>query len=326
MRPAVCRRLLASALAGITLASTLGSSCTSHTAVQPQPCTPGPRRTSVDLDMAWSRDDRWLYFHRRVASSYGPAGIYRIDPRHPDAELVRVQGGVFPVALSMSFDDRYLAGDNGSLIRIIDVATGEWFLPFYTDNGAGRAAWSPRDYRIAYSRLSLNWDQPIDSAGLHVFDLATGTDTFLSDPGGRFATQNQAWSPSGTHLCVAMPGPQWEVGIYDLAARRMRPLFAYPPGDAASLQWLYDPVHCDSVLYLSGWAEYGNYTWRYSFREARLDSISPAFSRWDRLSWDASRLALVGLSSPDSCALLFWSPFPRREPQRRHQLTEYCLP
>jgi hypothetical protein len=209
-------------------------------AVRPSPY-PG-FTISVDESPAWSHGGRTIAFHRRVPSAAGPAGVYLTTPYGGGPRFLAPGSFFFPNDLTFSPDDRYLAGVEGYQLWICEVATGQVSRPMYTGEGMFKPDWSPDGRKILYSRLPL--PSNIDSGGIHIFDLATATDTALKVDGRIVYTEGDRplWTRDGNWIaCTERPGSGEVFSLIRADGSERRDIFTR--GGWQRVRRYYRPAH-----------------------------------------------------------------------------------
>jgi len=160
------------------------------------------RKLDVDDSPAWSPDGHRVAYHRRFPSSDGPPGVYVVGFLGGPPAFIVAGDYLGPTDLTFSPDGRTLVASWQGQIVTIDIASGDVVRPFYTDNYAGQPSWSPDGSTIAYSRATLDAGEPADSAGLHTFNLSTGSDQPFHVNGQLVNGAHSSWSPDGRWIAV----------------------------------------------------------------------------------------------------------------------------
>ncbi|HEY2954759.1 MAG TPA: hypothetical protein VGK89_05880 [Candidatus Eisenbacteria bacterium] len=159
----------------------------------------------IDVALRWSRDGQWVAFRRYLPSSYGPPGMYVV---HRTGTLVRYVYGpadlFFPREATFSPDGRYIAAvDLGRQLIIVDLATLEVRHPLYTQTEVRSPDWSPDGRSILYSRFYAgNPATTLDSLGLFLLDVVTGTTQPLRWGPGPVFSFYPRWSPDGRLIAM----------------------------------------------------------------------------------------------------------------------------
>ena len=175
------------------------------------PSTPeGVLPLAIDADPAWSHDGSIIAFHRRLPSSYGPAGLYVIAAAGGEPRFLAPGDLTWPIKLSFSHDDSYLVCNFVDQLYQVNVATGATRQLFYTPSGAGDPACSPSTDVVLYRRTAYQFGDPLDSVGIHVFNLATGLDSAFRVNGQQIGGFDLAWSPSGDSFAEITSAPTLE--------------------------------------------------------------------------------------------------------------------
>ena len=98
----------------------------------------------------------------------------------------------------------------------------------YTDNGILAPDPSHDGLRIVYARLGKLASEPPDSAGIHIVEIASGTDSVLTDPLGNVLIGNDPeWSPGDTAIVFVT---QSGLSIIALPSRILRTIADAPAG------------------------------------------------------------------------------------------------
>jgi len=151
---------------------------------------------TVDPEAAWSNDGKWIVFRRAFFSSYGPPGLYIISASGGTPRFLMPANFFYPKDFAFSPDDRYLVADGASQIILVDVAAGAYWQLFYAENGAKYPDWSPDGRSILYLNLGDRL-APVDSGGVHVFELGTREDRRIMVEGHRVYADFPKWTPDG---------------------------------------------------------------------------------------------------------------------------------
>lgn len=158
----------------------------------------------VDFALAWSRDGQWIAFRRPVPSSYGPPGMYVV---HRTGSIVRYVYGpadaFFPNRVSFSPDGHFLTAVYWHRLIVVNLTTLEVREPIHTLADVQSTDWSPDGRSILYSLFySGNPATTLDSLGLFVLDVATGTSRPLRWGPDPVLSRHPRWSPDGRLIAM----------------------------------------------------------------------------------------------------------------------------
>jgi dipeptidyl aminopeptidase/acylaminoacyl peptidase len=230
--------------------------------------------------------------------------VYLVSSSGGPAKLVAAGDFSGPTDLRFSPDDGQLASSWGGQLVLIGVNSGASSRPIYTDNFVRQPDWSPDGKSIVYARFFLDPGEPVDSAGLHLFDPETGTDHALC-PG--VAGTHPRWSRDGSSIVFTENTTyslrvslvrQDGTGLLPLAIPSDGILYDYP-------QWYYRRATGSSqVLFeVSSGPTRPTYV---------IDSDGTGLRRWtrrlgpfDAISPDGSHVAIVFAEPSDSLGVLF---------------------
>lgn len=206
--------------------------------------TPFPGFTvEIDESPTWSHDGRTIAFHRRIPSSYGPAGVYVTTPLGAEPRFLAPGGLFFPTDLAFSPDDRHLAGVDGYQLWVCELATGLVSRPTYTSAIVSSPDWSPVGKKILYARDIFA--SPPDSGGIRVFDFETGSDTAVK-VGGQIigTTEAPLWTRDGKWIaCQEVFGTDPVKFSLVKANGSERRVIISTSGDWGGIQRYYRPAH-----------------------------------------------------------------------------------
>lgn len=178
------------------------TACNKHPTA-PLPSTP-PSTYSADASPAWSPDGALIAFHRCVASSIGPPGVYVVPAWGGRPRYVAPGDGFWPTRLRFSPDGTRLVCVYGLQLYLIDVTTGTTTRLLYTEAGADGPDWSPSGRYIVYSRVFYESGWPPESTGIHRLDLLTGADLAIPATPATgspiYAGALPCWSPDGRRI------------------------------------------------------------------------------------------------------------------------------
>lgn len=189
-----------------------------------------PLRAVVDDHPAWSPDGRLIAFHRRYPSSYGPPGLYVVSRHGGEPRLLLPGGFFFPREVSFSPDGDRLVCSNGNHLTFVDL-TGAVTRPMYTDNGIAFPDWSPDGRSVVYARRFRSQFplEPADSAGLHIFDVASALDRPLRHGDDVLPSGPVRWIRGGTGVAVLHAvGGDPRLSVASLDGREFSTLMSVP--------------------------------------------------------------------------------------------------
>jgi dipeptidyl aminopeptidase/acylaminoacyl peptidase len=299
----VVRMTRACLSASITIALV---SCSSHHPSKPQDSDLlVSSKFDVDQWPTWSHDGRTIAFHRVLASTDGPAGVYVISATGGKPRLV-VQSGLFwPRQLAFSPDDAKLVCDWGQL-SIIDVATGNVTVPLYTDNRVSSPSWSPDGTRIAYARILRDWNEPEDSVGTHLYSLVTGQDEVLRRDHQVLNGNWPQWSADGGLFAYIGNHPSGKTAVYVMTPDSVHHVAAVATGwEFERFQWFRWASGDDRLLITER-----TFSGRYEALVVKSNGevVGPwplAMNRLDAASTDGRWAVLVRGQPRDSMGVLF---------------------
>lgn len=165
-----------------------------------------PYVRSADASPAWSRDGRWIAFHRRIPSSAGPAGLYVVSSAGGGLKFVAPGDFIWPEDISLSPDGSRLAFVSGFQLFLADVSGETYWSPLQTAALVRFTDWSPDGRTLIYRRTYMgSGAADADSSGLHALDLSSGTDAVvradtLAGHGPVYAARYPSWSPDGSQI------------------------------------------------------------------------------------------------------------------------------
>src|SRR5262245_2493189 len=293
-----------------------------------------PLRAVVDDYPAWSPDGKWIAFHRRYPSSYGPPGLYVVSSHGGAPRFLLAGGFFFPREMSFSPDGERLVCSNGNQLVFVNIASGIAERPMYTDNGAAFPDWSPDGHSIAYARIFLNQfpPEPPDSAGLHVFDLASGMDRPLYHHSTVLGAGPVRWVQGGAAVAVSYAlGGEALLNLASLDGQLLIPLLSVP-----SPQFLWNLQHLEPAKPTAGPRATESLVTLVIAQaiERTLEvTINPKsvverrrLGLWDALSSTGREVVAVRPDSTDSLVVLFVGKADSPGKPKLKQLTQYLPP
>ncbi len=164
-------------------------------------------KPTVDFSPAWSLDGRFICYRRAYPSTDGLPGVYVISRWGGKPRFITGANFFWPADLRFSPDGRFLAAAIDLQLAIIDLSSGVVSIPIYTDNWARFPDWSPDGRFIVYSRLVVAFGEPPDSAGLHIYEPATGRDWPIAHVGQVVLGREPRWSPDGRWIAFITTSP-----------------------------------------------------------------------------------------------------------------------
>lgn len=159
----------------------------------------------VDRPFDIAPDNRTVCF-AHVASRDLPSGIYLRDTS-TTALPKRI------LDFSYGFSDARFSPDGQRLayvrnyhedVFVLDLRSGVETRVTHTYGNAEQLDWDPSGKRIVYMRVFRYWNTPDSSAGLHIVDLASGTDLALRHAGIPTWGGHPRWSPDGESIAFSL--------------------------------------------------------------------------------------------------------------------------
>lgn len=313
-----------------------------HAAVDDQAAVPPggqstPLRAVVDDHPAWSPDGRFIAFHRRYPSSYGPPGLYIIPHHGGEPRLLLPGGFFFPREVSFSPDGQRLVCSDNNQLAFVDIATGAVSRPLFTDNGAGFPDWSPDGRFVAYGRKFLSQfpREPVDSAGLHVLDVATGLDRPLRHGDAVLPSGFARWIRGGQGLAFIHGGSGGvqSLSVATLDGREFFTVMSVPfPKLLWNLQHLGSarprsgPLATESLVMLVIGAPAAIERTLQVTTDPFVISDRRLLGLWDALSPTGRKVAVIRPDPADSLGVLYVGQADGPPRARMKQLTRYEPP
>jgi dipeptidyl aminopeptidase/acylaminoacyl peptidase len=158
----------------------------------------------VDDSPTWAPDGSYIAFQRRLPSQYGPSGLYLI-PSAGGTPMLLTTRAYYDLAYDPTGATIVAAGSSG--LVSISATNGSEQLLAYTTNGISSPHVSPDGTKVAYARSLRAYDEPADSAGIHIVDLLASTDTPLLDNNGTIVNGGDPrWAPSQAFIAYTSAG------------------------------------------------------------------------------------------------------------------------
>ena len=164
------------------------------------PSTSPYRYRTADWPEAWSADGTRIAFRRVLPSRDGPPGIYVVDVRTRSLQYVMPASFFFPSDVDFSPDGQLLAAAAGERLMIADIRSGAVSTVVFTRSNVFEPRWSHSGQLVVYRRHFLAYGQPPDSAGIHIFDMASRTDRALRDQHGVVFSDRGLWAKSDSSI------------------------------------------------------------------------------------------------------------------------------
>lgn len=285
----------------------------------------------VDASPAWSPDGHWVAFHRRQASPYGPPGLYIVNALGGPIRLLAPGDFFWPEFLSFSPDGRRIAFVVGLQLYIVDVATGSYWSPIATANGATDPDWSPDGRHIVYRRpFTFSLTPPdVDSGGIHVLDVVDGSDAILrpdSLSGNRVYFGKQPhWSGDGKQIAFLEGRPDgYALVLVGKQGSPRQVVAVSPPGDVFD-DLLHFARPSAGVEGFAFWQLTGRGAGPYYVNNdgCCIRPFEERYSPHEAFSRDGNWIVETGLDPVDTAEVLFVRRFGDPIGASRRQLTHW---
>lgn len=278
---------------------------------------PPPFKATVDFSPTWSKDGQMIAYRRVYPSTDGLPGIYVISKRGGKPVFITGANFLWPEDLSFSPDGQYLSAAIDLQLAIIDLSSGNVSMPMYTDNWVRFTDWSPDGRFIVYSRIGIVTGEPPDSAGVHIYEPATGRDWPIVHDGEVVIGRAPRWSPDGRWIAFIRPSTN-EVGIVRPDGSERRTLFQ---GECveSELRWYRRRLTgADGVVFIDLCR--GTY-----FVDVEMASatLTHPLGRYDEFSPDGSELVTLFSQPTDSLGVVFTQSVDDFSGATRFQVTHY---
>jgi hypothetical protein len=233
--------------------------------------------------------------------------VYLYDLRTDAVRLLAAGDFAGPHQLRFSHSDSILAAAWHSRLIAIEVGTGQSHTLTYTDNGIADPEWGKDDGFILYSRIFLDQfpPEPPDSAGVHVYTVATGTDTALKVNGEVLYGSRFRWLAAADAFAFAAVGKDGSGGIYYTRwGGQPRRLAVGRGASLENLQWLTGSDAMTHLLYCELFSD-STVTWTVDTLGLPSLSNAPQLRIWDVLTSDGRQVAFAAPQPSDSLGVFY---------------------
>lgn len=295
--------------------------CSTNPAQPRQTDSTIPYTFAVDQWPTFSNDGKTIAYHRVLASTDGPPGVYVVSVAGGRPRLVAESDRAWPRHLRFSPDDSKIVCD-WSQLTVIDVATGNLSIPLYTDNRVYSPAWSRDGERIAYLRTLRNYDEPLDSVGTHLYSFTTGLDQVMRQGVEIVGGSWPHWSADGSLFAYLGNHTSGKTAVYVVTPDSIHHVAAVATGWwFERFQWFRTTSGEDRLFIVER-----TFEGTFAGLVARPDGgvMAPRLGRlsyFDTVSEDGRRFVLVRGQPTDSMGVLFVQEADGR--QRPRQLTAW---
>ncbi len=165
--------------------------------------------TAFDSQPLWSPNRTNLLFVRSDADAvppdrnYGLWGVNVVTGEERYLTSLRTSGPYPMPSFDWSSDGRQVVASNGTVIEVIDYATGVVTQRFDDLGFVFDVDWSPAEQLILFRSESPPGNQP---GGLSMLDLTS--DQIVRVPGTTFSDARQEWSPDGSMIVFQSRPPE----------------------------------------------------------------------------------------------------------------------
>ena len=197
----------------------------------------------------------------------------------------------------------------------------------YATLGITAPDWSPTGTTIAYQRLGTTNQAPVESIGIHLFDLSSAIDRPLTVRDTiQFGTY-PIWSPHGDAIAVRQNfGSYWRITLIQADGSALRPLMDSPIGTAfTAVRRHFDAVWGGGLL-LDVPTNLGTGPFLMSWDGSGLHKLPRAFRFSDAYSDDGLRGVGSRYDPTDSLTALFVYTAGDFTGATYHQITHYAPP
>jgi dipeptidyl aminopeptidase/acylaminoacyl peptidase len=278
----------------------LGAGCAGTPTAPPTP----PAVIGTDDFPRWLDNGRDIIFHRRFPSTIGPAGIYVVSRNGGTPRLVYQGNFSGPRDLSPDPTGKFFVAEQAFQLLIVNMESGEAWNPMYTDNWALMPDWSPSGEAIVYYRGVRQHNEPLDSVGVHIYSLASGTTAPIKANGQVIGGQWPRWSPDGQLIACAVGSPPRQIVVVRPDGSDYRVVATAAGSDfIQSLRWGGRPTR-PFLAFVEG-AGRARTSYEVDVSTGERRRLGFRLGPWDEYSPDGETIVQVLPRQPDGLGVLF---------------------